>query len=84
MLVLLEGRGLVKSRTASRRRPGARESDGAGAATVRQTMGGQRAGPGQLLAGLEPHEIETLVTLLHRVIANVSLPQVRSVMSGQV
>jgi hypothetical protein len=37
----------------------------------------------QLLAGLEPHEIEALVTLLHRVIANVSAPRGRAVSSGK-
>jgi DNA-binding MarR family transcriptional regulator len=84
MLVLLEGRGLVKRE----RHPGDRR-----ARSVSLTARGRRlfdklwatSEPvrAQLLAGFEPHEIETLVILLHRVIANVSLPKVRPVMSGK-
>jgi DNA-binding MarR family transcriptional regulator len=84
MLVLLEGRGLVKRE----RHP----SDGR-ARSVSLTTRGRRlfdklwaaSEPirAQLLAGFEPHEIETLVASLHRVIANVSLPMVRSVTSAK-
>jgi DNA-binding MarR family transcriptional regulator len=84
MLMLLEGRGLVKRE----RHPG----DGR-ARSVSLTARGRRLFDKlwaasepireQLLAGFEPHEIETLLTLLHRVIANVSLPKVRPVTSGK-
>jgi DNA-binding MarR family transcriptional regulator len=84
MLVLLEGRGLVKRE----RHPG----DGR-ARSVSLTPRGRRlfeklwaaSEPirAQLLAGFEPHEIETLVALLHRVIANVSAPKGRPATSGK-
>lgn len=83
MLVLLEGRGLVKRD----RHPG----DGR-ARSVSLTTRGRRlfdklwasSEPirAQLLAGLEPHETEALVALLNRVIANVSAPKGRPVTSG--
>jgi DNA-binding MarR family transcriptional regulator len=82
MLVLLEGRGLVKRD----RHPG----DGR-ARSVSLTARGRRlfeklwaaSEPirAQLLAGFEAHEVETLVALLHRVIANVSAPKGRTVTS---
>jgi DNA-binding MarR family transcriptional regulator len=84
MLVLLEGRGLVRRE----RHP----SDGR-ARSVSLTTRGRRVFDklwaasepvrAQLLAGFEPHEIETLVALLHRVIANVSAPRGRLATGGQ-
>lgn len=83
MLVLLEGRGLVKRE----RHP----SDGR-ARSVSLTPKGRRVFDklwaasepvrAQLLAGFERHEIETLIALLHRVIANVASPRGRPVASG--
>ncbi|MFL5342414.1 MAG: MarR family winged helix-turn-helix transcriptional regulator [Gemmataceae bacterium] len=80
MLVLLEGRGLVKRD----RHP----ADGR-ARSVSMTARGRRlfeklwasSEPvrAQLLAGIGPREVETLVALLHRVIANVSVPRRRPV-----
>jgi DNA-binding MarR family transcriptional regulator len=73
MLVLLEGRGLVKR---------ARHPSDGRARSVSLTPKGRRVFDklwsasepirSQLLAGFESHEIETLIALLHRVIANVS------------
>jgi DNA-binding MarR family transcriptional regulator len=84
MLVLLEGRGLVRRE----RHPG----DGR-ARSVSLTARGRRlfeklwaAGEpvrAQLLAGFSPQEIESLVVLLCRVIANVSAPKRRPVTSGR-
>jgi DNA-binding MarR family transcriptional regulator len=84
MLVLLEGRGLVKRER--------HRADGR-ARSVSLTARGRRlfeklwaaSEPirAQLLAGLEPYEIETLVTLLQRVIANVAAPKSRPVMNGK-
>jgi DNA-binding MarR family transcriptional regulator len=84
MLVLLEGRGLVRRE----RHP----SDGR-ARSVSLTTRGRRAFDklwaasepirARLLAGLEPHEIETLVALLRRVIANVSAPGGRPATGGK-
>jgi DNA-binding MarR family transcriptional regulator len=84
MLVLLEGRGLVKrerhladgrARSVSLTARGQRlfEKLWAASEPIRQ----------QLLAGFEPDEIETLVSLLHRVIANVSEPKGRLATSGK-
>jgi DNA-binding MarR family transcriptional regulator len=82
MLVLLEGRGLVKRE----RHPGDRRAH-----SVSLTSKGRRlfdklwatSEPvrAQLLAGLESDEIETLVTLLQRVIANVTTSKGRPVAS---
>jgi DNA-binding MarR family transcriptional regulator len=73
MLILLEGRGLVKRE----RHPGDRRAH-----SVSLTSKGRRlfdklwlaSEPirGQLLAGFEPEEIKTLVTLLQRVKANAT------------
>jgi DNA-binding MarR family transcriptional regulator len=84
MLVLLEGRGLVKrerhfadgrARSVSLTARGRRlfEKLWAASEPIRE----------QLLAGFEPDEVETLVTLLNKVIANVSAPKGRPVTSGK-
>jgi DNA-binding MarR family transcriptional regulator len=84
MLVLLEGRGLVKRK---------RNPDDCRARNVSLTARGRRVFDKlwaaskpirvQFLAGFERHEIETLMTLLQRVITNVSSPRGRPVTSGK-
>jgi DNA-binding MarR family transcriptional regulator len=83
ILVLLEGRGLVRRE---------RHPADARARSVSLTARGRRlfdklwaaSEPirAQLLTGFEAHEVETLVALLHRVIANVSARKGRTVTSG--
>jgi DNA-binding MarR family transcriptional regulator len=80
MLVLLEGRGLVRR---------ARHPSDGRARSVSLTPKGRRVFDklwalsepirGQLLAGFARHEIATLIALLQRVIANVASPRGRRV-----
>jgi DNA-binding MarR family transcriptional regulator len=84
MLVLLQGRGLVKRK---------RHPDDGRARSVSLTARGRRVFDklwtasepirARLLAGLERHEIETLIVLLQRVITNVSSPRGRPVTGGK-